>query len=195
MSIVDDLIPEIVELGHDLFVVYDGACQKMREKANKEGVVREAVFTCSSPCGINKVGHLREGEKTNSQRKRDMKQSKIEGRYRIDIRYKKVHVFEVRKKGEVSCNANNKHKTGICGVFPLPDQCRTDCIIEEDTAKYERNVDRIPVTVEEEGSKNEPGLCSKGQLLPVENKIYGKRNREEEKNKCVRIKEHHPYPV
>jgi hypothetical protein len=74
--------------------------------------------------------------------------------------------------------------------MPSQVQRRANRIIEEDAAEDKGNVYRIPVTIEEKRSKDKPGFCYKYLLLPVESKIYGKRNREKEKNKYIRIKEH-----
>src|SRR4030095_4205327 len=148
------LVRLVRELWHHLAVMQDRAREEVRGKRDKKRGIGEDRLLCTPPIDVDQVGDLREREKADAERQREMERWRRcadEGRH---VAGNEVGILEYAEQREIR---RDPECQDAARRGPL--QPSSDAEIERDAAEDQRQVPRIPPTVEEKRGDRQPYLC------------------------------------
>ena len=195
---------------------YNRSLNDFREKGNKQGIIKKAVFRRFSPPGICQKANLLKSKKADSQRQQNITEQKVCMKYRVYILYKKVIILKIEQNCKIACNSSNKKQVffpfaasifSVCRFFtcclckkhfpidpgPACKHCPINCIVDADAHKKNCKIGQTEISIEPEGEGCQPQLCRHAFLFSCQDIVSRQADRKKQKKKNVRIKLHGRY--
>ncbi len=172
------------ELRHEFGMVNDRPGDQVREEGDEQNVAEKSEFRCFASVCVNQKRDLRECEKGNAERQRDLQRMEMIAGNAGPIHQGEIGVFEEGESGEVGGDAQREDAFFEFGLIGA--ECQAECEIGQDADGDDEEVPWIPPGVEEErhGGQDDIGKPA-GDLRGREIEEETERQEDEEKLEAV----------
>ena len=178
----------VFQLRQELAVMHNRACDQMRKKDDKERVVEQPRARLFRVINLREIFDLLECVERNRQGEREADDMEMHAREAVQRLGKKARVFAPSKQREVSDDAED-----VLGFSDVASALRFDAFaeaeVDDDRAREEERVERIPPAVEEDRDGEEP-VDAGAAMDFLQREKSAERDREEGEHEGVGAENH-----